>query len=84
MFNHFLSYYYNFRLIIVAGQETIKHKERNELSQYSQEGMHAIFKWVFEIIILCYFFKTAVTEPPSINSCQTEERSIVDFEVRLY
>ena len=54
MFNHFLSYYYNFRLIIVAGQETIKHnKERNELSQFSQEGMHAIFKWVFEIIIVC-------------------------------
>jgi hypothetical protein len=40
MLNHFLSYYYfNFRLIIVAGQETIKHNERDELGQHSQEGM---------------------------------------------
>jgi hypothetical protein len=40
MLNHFLSYYYfNFLLIIVAGQETIKHNERDELGQHSQEGM---------------------------------------------
>ena len=81
MLNHFLSYYYfNFRLIIVAGQETIKHNERDELGQYSQEGMRNLNGFLKELYY-SEFFKIVVAEPSRMISCQTEERLKKDLEV---
>ena len=58
MLNHFLScYYFNFRLIIVAGQETIKHNERDELGQHSQEGMCNLNDGFLKELYYFEFFK---------------------------
>ena len=81
MLNHFLSFYYfNFRLIIVAGQETIKHNEREEVGQYSQEGMRNL-NGVLKELYYSEFFKIVVAEPSRMISCQTEERLKKDLEV---
>ena len=82
MLNHFLSFYYfNFRLIIVAGQETIKHNERDKLlGQYSQEGMRNL-NGLLKELYYSEFFKIVVAEPSRMISCQTEERLKKDLEV---